>query len=142
MILQIPTFDFGQAMFTNSLKELPDAQEKWQGVKDLKREPQPQFMRLRNLNSELVAPKDRAETIATYLEQKHWNNPSEHAMPRPDALHRLEDHFNIQQFALLDFDQILKTTKNNKQAGPDGIVTELSNWTDAENRNFLFNVTN
>jgi hypothetical protein len=118
------------------LKELPDAREKWQGVKDLKREPQPQFIRLRDLNGELVAPKDRAETIATYLEQKHWNNPSEHTMPRSDALQRLQDQFDVGQFTLLEFDQALKTTKNNKQAGPDGIAMELFKWMDAENRFF------
>ena len=126
----------------NSLKELPDARETWQGVKDLKREPQPQFIRLRDLNGELVAPKDRAETIATYLEQKHWNNPSEHTMPRSDALQRLQDQFNVGQFTLLEFDQALKTTKNNKQAGPDGIAMELFKWMDAENRNFLLNIIN
>ena len=61
--------------------------------------------RLRDLNGELVAPKDRAETVATYLEQKHWNNPSEHTMPRSDALQRLQDQFNVGQFTLLEFDQ-------------------------------------
>ena len=111
-------------------------------MKDLKREPQPQFIRLRDLNGELVAPKDRAETIATYLEQKHWNNPSEHTMPRSDALQRLQDQFNVGQFTLLEFDQALKTTKNNKQAGPDGIAMELFKWMDAENRNFLLNIIN
>ena len=124
------------------MKELPDAREKWQGVKDLKREPQPQCIRLRDLNGELVAPKDRAETIATYLEQKHWNNPSEHTMPRSDALQRLQDQFNVGQFTLPEFDQTLKTTKNNKQAGPDGIAMELFKWMDAENRNFLLNIIN
>ena len=124
------------------MKELPDAREKWQGVKDLKREPQPQFIRLRDLNGELVAPKDRAETIATYLEQKHWNNPSEHTMPGSDALQRLQDQFNVGQFTLLEFDQTLKTTKKNKQAGPDGIAMELFKWMDAENRNFPLNIIN
>ena len=51
----------------NSLRELPDAGENWQGVKELKRDPAPKFVRLRNLQGQLVAPKDRAETIAEYL---------------------------------------------------------------------------
>ena len=33
-------------------------------------------------------------------------------------------------------------TKNNKQAGPDGIAMELFKWMDAENRNFLLNIIN
>ena len=63
-------------------------------------------------------------------------------MPRPNALHSLEDHFNIGQLTLLDFDQALKTTKNNKQAGPDGIVMELFKLMDAENRNLLLTIIN
>ena len=63
-------------------------------------------------------------------------------MPRSDALQRLQDQFNVGQFTLLEFDQALKTTKNNKQAGPDGIAMELFKWMDAENRNFLLNIIN
>ena len=44
--------------------------------------------------------------------------------------------------ARLEFDQALKTTKNNKQAGPDGIAMELFTWMDADNRNFFLNIIN
>ena len=62
----------------NWLREMPEAKEKWQGVKDLNKNHQSQFVKIRNLDGTLIPPKDRAETIASYLERKHWSNPDIH----------------------------------------------------------------
>ena len=87
----------------NSLRELPDAREKWQGVKELKRDPAPKFIRLRNLQGQLVAPKDRAETIAEYLSLKHWRNPVHQILQRDTPLYTLQDAFNTDEFNMAEY---------------------------------------
>ena len=132
----------GKKIVLNSLRELPDAKEKWQGVKDLKRDSQPQFVRLRNLDGQLVAPKDRAESIADYLEKRHWSNPIYKDLQRNDSIHALQDSFNTAAFTVAEFDAAPKTIRNNKQAGPDKLQMELFKWMNFTNRSWMLQLIN
>ena len=111
-------------------------------MKDLKKNHQPQFIKIRNLDGTLVPPKDRAETIASYLERKHWSNPDIHEIKRNDAIHALQHEFNTDRFTFEEYESALRTTKNNKQAGPDGLMMELFKRMDFNNRTWILNMIN
>ena len=59
-----------------SNQELPHEKEKWEGIEDtgMRQERQPRFIHMKDSHGAYVAPKDRAEAIASYLELKHWHN--------------------------------------------------------------------
>ena len=57
-----------------SIQELPHEKEKWEGIKSMRQERQPRFIHMKDSHGAYVAPKDRAEAIASYLELKHWHN--------------------------------------------------------------------
>ena len=93
-----------------------------------------------NLDGTLVPPKDRAETIATNLERKHWSNLDIHEIKRNDAIHALQREFSTERVTFEEYESALRTTKNSKQAGPDGLMMELFKWMDSNNRTWILNL--
>ena len=83
-----------------------------------------------------------AETIAEYLSLKHWHNPVHQTLQRDTSLYTLQDAFNTDEFNMAEYNAALKSTKNNKQGGPDGIVMELFKWMDTTNRATILQVIN
>jgi hypothetical protein len=49
----------------------------WKAVKNLKGKFTPRFIQMQNREGRLVSLKERAETIADYLEKDHWSNAAE-----------------------------------------------------------------
>ena len=84
--------DKGCAVF-NSTREIPDQKEKWIGIKNMKKEHNPRFIHMKNLQREYVAPRNRAEAIATYLQDKHWTNDINTPVDRTDLIQDLRHLF-------------------------------------------------
>ena len=126
----------------NGLNNLADQREKWQGIKGMKKDSMPSFIQMKDLNGKFVAPKDRAETLAQYLEKKHWHNNNTLQIRSHEKIQNLETSFDVNAFQMNEFEQALKRMKNNKQPGPDGIVMELFKWMDGRNRALILNMIN
>lgn len=129
----------------NNFKEDPhDRQHKklWKVVSHLRKDFKPNYIAMRDTEGRLVPLRNRAETIATYLESKHWVNsagldPLQHADPIGDPLVCNEAPFILQELA-----QVLKAAKIGKQPGPDTMIMELYKWLDAYNRVILLDMLN
>ena len=117
------------------IREISDQRERWTGIKRMKKDPQQRFLILRmiNLQGEPLPPKNRAETIATYLEDKHWTNDRDFPLENRDLIQALTQQFNVEPFNLSEYDAALQTTKANKQPGPDNVLMELFKWMNHEN---------
>ena len=78
----------------------------------------------------------RAEAIADYLEKEHWTNyenngQQDHTLLNPNIT--CDDN----PFPIVELDEAIKLSKNNKQPGPDNIIMELLKWLNKENREQL-----
>ena len=113
----------------------------WKAVKDLKKKFCPQFVKMKNKNGIHVPLIKRAETIAEYLETEHWKNESQHDGPSRERILQTNSAI-LTQFSLQELKCALKTTKANKQPGPDGIVMELFKWLDTPNQDTLLSLIN
>ena len=58
---------------------------------------------MNNLQGEYVAPKDRAEAIATYLQDKHWTNETNVPVQQMDRIQDLRHLFDHGPFAMIEF---------------------------------------
>ena len=126
------------------MKESPDDPNKkclWRAVKDLKRKFTPQYVHMKNLHGARVPITERAQTIATYLETKHWKNDSETSVPDSSCIYE-DNSADESIFELEELETALKAAKNNKQPGPDELQMELLKWLDASNRARLHDLIN
>ena len=92
-------------------------------------------------NGRLVPLKERAETIAAYLEEHHWCNACGRGpLPRQD---NIGDPLACDSslFSLAELQEVLKNCKVNKQPGPDHVVVELYKWLDTD-RKLLLDILN
>ena len=126
----------------NGLRDLPNQKEKWQGIRGLKTEARQRFIQMRDLDGKFVPPRKRAECIARYLEQKHWSNNSATPVTRNEKIRECEDDFDTSQFEFQEFDKALKSMKNNKQPGPDGLIMELFKWMSKEKQELIVGILN
>ena len=126
----------------SSIRELPGQREKWVGLTRMKKDYQPQFIHMKNLRGDYVAPKDRAEAIATYLETKHWTNESNFPVENMDQIQDVAHLFNTDSFTFGEFKEALSSTKTNKQPGPDLICMELFKWMNDENKSWFLRLIN
>ena len=110
-------------------------------VKDLKRKFTPQYVHMKNLHGARVPVTERAQTIATYLETRHWKNDSETSVPDSSCIYE-ENSADESIFRLEELDTGFKVAKNNKQPGPDKLQMELFKWLDASNRARLLDLIN
>ena len=108
----------------------------------MKKDPQPRFIHMKNLNGEFVAPKDRAEAIATYLQDKHWTSRTNVPVENSAIIQDLTDQFDTGHFTMAEFDAALAKNKMYKQPGPDKIVMELFKWMNNENISWLLRLIN
>ena len=102
----------------------------------------PHFIHMKDMHGKFVAPKDRAETIAKYLEEKHWHNTNTLTVERQEKLQALEGAFNVDCFSHEEFEAALKSMKNNKQPGPDSLTMELFKWMNKQNRARILDIIN
>ena len=120
----------------------PHKRKMWKTVNHLRKDFKPSYISMRDENGRLVPLKERAETIATYLEEHHWHNecgqgPLPNPTPIGDAIDCHSDPFDLEELHA-----VLKRCKVNKQPGPDCIVAELYKWLNRENRLFLLEILN
>ena len=100
------------------------------------------YMSMRTADGRLVPLKDRADTIATYLEQQHWSNSNgQGLLPYNDLIGEIPTCDNS-LFSLQELHLILKRCKVNKQPGPDQVIVELYRWLNTSNRQFLLDILN
>ena len=133
--------DKRRAVF-DSIREIPDQREKWTGVKKLKKEQQPRFIHMKGLQGEYVAPRNRAEAIATYLQDKHWTNDNNTLVDRTDRIQDFRHLFDLRPFTMTEFDAALSSSKKNKQPGPDNVIMELFSWLNSENKTWFLRLVN
>ena len=133
--------DKRRAVF-DSIREIPDQREKWTGVKKLKKEQQPRFIHMKDLQGEYVAPRNRAEAIATYLQDKHWTNDNNTLVDRTDRIQDFRHLFDLRPFTMTEFDAALSSSKKNKQPGPDNVIMELFSWLNSENKTWFLRLVN
>lgn len=73
---------------------------------------------MKNLEGGYGAPKERAEAISTYLQDKHWTNDNKNSIENLASINYVQHFFNIGSFAINEFDAALSaltSTKSNKQ---------------------------
>lgn len=120
----------------------PHRKQLWKAVSHLKRDCKPSYISMRDSCGRLVPLQDRAETIASYLEQKQWSNTSGQA-PLP-SLRKIGDDPDCDSapFSIHELNDVLKGCKLGKQPGPDCIIMELCKWLNSANRQTLLNILN
>ena len=121
----------------------------WKAVKALKGKFTPRYIQMKNRKGTLVPLKQRAEAIADYLEQSHWNNPTKNGERRqiaqtpirkPRRTREEEEQSKIRQrkpFTLKELTDAIQLLKKGKAPGPDGIVTELIKWLGIDNLSLI-----
>ena len=107
---------------------------------------------MRNKNGMRVPLKKRAETIADYLEQQHWQNNTTDGSKRKinkgfsrKMTEQQEAESKERQrrpFSIEELDEAIKLTKKGKAPGPDGIRMELIKWLSRDNKQWLLNTLN
>ena len=100
------------------------------------------YMSMRNADGRLVPLKDRADTIATYLEQQHLSNSNGQGLLPYNDLIGEKPTCDNSLFSLQELHLILKRCKVNKQPGPDQVIVELYRWLNTSNRQFLLDILN
>ena len=119
----------------------PSKKGLWKAVKQLQTRFTPQYVQMKNESGERVPITARAQTIAEYLEAKHWMNDSNVGMP--DATFILNNNSADEgPFRLDELNWALKVAKNNKQPGPDDVQMELLKWLDDSNRRCFLHLIN
>ena len=113
----------------------------WKAVKGLRTKYTPQYVQMKNERGIHVPLNQRAETIAQYLENKHWKNDQNMGAPSDNYIVR-QNGADESLFRLEELNWALKVSKNNKQPGPDNIQMELLKWLDEENRRKLLRLIN
>ena len=94
----------------------------------------PKFLKLKNKEGKHVPLVDGAPTIAEYLETEHWTNPME-GIPGINKQKNLENlTFKTEDFDLEELNAALKSTKLNKEPGPNLVRMELPRWLNKDNR--------
>ena len=102
----------------------------------------PAYIKMRNSNGRLVPLKERAETLAKYLEEKQWTNDyGQGPLPSQSPI-GLNINCDSSPITCHELNEVLKKSKVGKQPGPDQIVMELYKWLDSENRQHLLNIYN
>ena len=120
----------------------PHGRQAWKSVNTLRKDFKPSYISMRNADGRLVPLKDRADTIATYLEQQHWSNSNgQGLLPYNDLIGEIPTCDNS-LFSLQELHLILKRCKVNKQPGPDQVIVELYRWLNTSNRQFLLDILN
>ena len=101
---------------------------------------------MRNKEGRLVPLEKRAEAIADYLEQEHWQNPVEEGSSRNINQAKLQTlvHKDTQKasFTWEEFFACIKLAKKNKEPGPDNTRMELIIWIDEPNSKKLLETIN
>ena len=115
----------------------------WKSIKDLKHIYTPNFTKLKNVKGERSKTSQRAETVADYLEQKHWacNNDAPFINDR-NPIHKENIHFDEGDYSLEEMNYCINRTCNKKAPGPDGIQNELIKNLDQTNREHLLKLFN
>ena len=113
----------------------------WKSVKQLKQKFTPQYVSMKNRHGHRVSLMQRAEAIAEYLEQDHWGENGQSAIPNRQPIFQ-NNGADESPFKLDELNEALKRSKNNKQPGPDGIIMELLKWLDKDNRESLLRLFN
>lgn len=115
--------------------------ELWKAVKGLKRKYVPRYIQMRNKEGKHVAPEDKAEAIADYLEKEHLHNEE---MEEGPSRAKISENANIvtDNFTLGELNKVLKSCKNNKQPGPDKVIMELIKWLNQDNKQIIPDLIN
>ena len=118
----------------------PSKKGLWKAVKGLKKKFVPNYIKMKNMDGRHIPLAERAETIATYLEEQHWSNPLEHVANTNQIVDSNEA--SAESFTMHEICTAIKGAKPNKQPGPDGITMELIKWLDNANRRLLLDLFN
>jgi exonuclease III len=113
----------------------------WKAVKGLRTKFTPQYVQMKNERGVHVPLNQRAETIAQYLENTHWNNDRNMGTPSDEYIVR-QNNADESLFRIEELNWALKVSKNNKQPGPDNIQMELLKWLNDDNRRRLLSLIN
>ena len=125
-------------------KKDPHKKHIWRAVKNLKGKFSTKFIQMRNKNGMLVPLRKRAEAIADYLEQKHWENDPEggkkrenkKGVPRNWTAKQEEESKERQTspFEAEELKEAIKSSEKGKDPGPDQTRMELIKWLGKNNR--------
>ena len=92
---------------------------------------------MENSQGHTVPLKQRAQTIADYLQDSHWTNNME-GVPLPEQANIIPDQqIDETDFTIEELNQALHLLKINKQPGTDKLITELIKWLNPINRKHL-----
>ena len=97
---------------------------------------------MKNKHGHTVPLKQRAQTIADYLQDDHWTNNMDN-IPPPDndnILPNLQIDESI--LKIEELNNAFKSLKINKQPGTDRLITELMKWLNPINRTRLLDCLN
>jgi hypothetical protein len=94
----------------------------WKAVKNLKGKFTPRFIQMQDREGRLVSLKERAETIADYLEKEHWTNTAENGIARQICLDPICEQENPEEqrnpFSFDELETALSLSKQRKRTWP------------------------
>lgn len=116
----------------------------WRSVKAIKAKFCPRFIKMKSKHGKHVPLVKRSEAIAEYLADIHWNNDSPTNDQEPMDMQQIFNNIrcNTTPLTLTELDKASKSSKNNKQPGPDNVSMELLKWLSEENRQRLLELLN
>ena len=120
----------------------PNKKHLWKTIGNLKKDYKPSYIKMKDSQGRLVPLKNRAETFAVYLQDKHWSNATgRDPLPIQSAIGDTPV-CDSSLFNISELNDLLKRIKIGKQPGPDQIVVELYKWLDSRNRETLLSILN
>ena len=128
-----------------TLKELLELKEKWRGIKNLKSNFVPNFIKINDIRGNRTPYGKRAHVIAEYLSEIQWKNnnetPDKTIYEKRKIVHEHFDELDL-EISLEEIIEVIKHLNNNKAPGPDNCVTELFKWLDEPNLEILRKLLN
>ena len=102
----------------------PKKKHLWKTIGNLKKDYKPSYIKMKDSQGRLVPLKNRAETFAVYLQDKHWSNATgRDPLPIQSAIGDTPV-CDSSLFNISELNDLLKRIKIGKQPGPDQIVVE------------------
>ena len=112
--------------------------EKWQGIKDEKRQLQPSYTKLKDVKGQRVKYGQEAQAKAEYLGEVQWKQ-KEKADPKrnPRKIISKDLQIRTEEITIKELRKTIRKLKNNKTPGTDRVTVDMIKALDKQNLEIL-----